>query len=207
MRAVPLIRSLTERFGTFELWHRSSRDLPTVGKYTESFGVNGTLTRFDILALPTDTRPDPIRKEGISLLECFQLTPQLETILHENDCLSKFTRGKIEQTEYKDGREVGTRRFSAVFHPNNPDVLSNVLKNFKIPSRLFERFDFKEIDNSFIVNLSLNDGDEIHFEMPSSFQQYSDDVYFTDGDIDLNEFGKYYVGMFILGSGPVKLLA
>jgi YaaC-like Protein len=82
LRAQPLIRNNGERFGTFELWHRSCREMPICGTeriYDTSTG-SGAM-RFRLLLNAADVRLPLLPESGLSLFDCFVSSPGMSNFL------------------------------------------------------------------------------------------------------------------------------
>jgi hypothetical protein len=75
MRAVPVSRSGV-RSGTFELWHRSARELPVRGVVHQ-----GNLTSYRVALTAIDQRLPPSRAGGITLLDCLKFIPGVMDVL------------------------------------------------------------------------------------------------------------------------------
>ena len=71
--ALPLIRDNEERFGTFELWHRSSREMPICGlETTQHTEMRGESHAFRVLLSSADVRLPLVPKNGLSSLDCLR---------------------------------------------------------------------------------------------------------------------------------------
>src|SRR5215831_7580360 len=79
LRARPATRPVNgvlERFGTFELWHRSCRALPLVGMLKD-FTQDVSINRFWAIIIQDDKRLPLLPESGITLLECLSSLPRM----------------------------------------------------------------------------------------------------------------------------------
>ncbi|MGU3660502.1 YaaC family protein [Methylobacterium fujisawaense] len=90
MRAEPMVRGGNIRAGTFELWHRSARGLPTVGKNTVLNQNMTSTTGTDIVFTVRDERMEELPRNGISLFDCFCLVPGFSEVMRFHDGADKL---------------------------------------------------------------------------------------------------------------------
>src|SRR5690606_18653533 len=79
LRAAP-VGSDAGRYGTFELWHRSARELPIGGSIAVA-QPGGTTKSFGLVLVPRDEELAPLPKAGISLLDCFKSLPGMSRFI------------------------------------------------------------------------------------------------------------------------------
>jgi hypothetical protein len=73
--AVPLVRPSGEPFGTFALWHHSSRETPLVGPRRRYPATGGASTGPEIILSGANVPLRPLPSGGISLVECLRNLP------------------------------------------------------------------------------------------------------------------------------------
>jgi hypothetical protein len=84
-----------ERFGTFDLWHRSCRSDPLIGSQREH-GIGGGFSRgYRVLGMPGDVRLPLLPSAGISLLECLQCIPQMASHLYARGLKPASVRASV----------------------------------------------------------------------------------------------------------------
>ena len=95
--AIRLVNGASERFGTFELWHRSARSLPLGGKLTD-FRQNVSLSRFQAVLTQDDKRLPLLPEWGITLLECLSSLPRMRTVVHGYGITPDMVRATLTAT-------------------------------------------------------------------------------------------------------------
>jgi hypothetical protein len=132
--ALPLIRDNGERFGTFELWHRSCRELPICGiATTQHSDIGGESVAFAPLLYPDDVRPPLVPKNGLSLLDCLPASPGML------DFLPRYGQ--------QDGRDL--KRFDLDF-----DLPDHFLAEFPPAIYLTPRTDLGDVSRGKLVSLT-----------------------------------------------------
>jgi hypothetical protein len=83
--AKPLVQK-GERFGTFELWHRSCRETPICGTRTTTTHEDSTgrVNSVSFLMGSADVRLPLLSENGLSLFECFVATPGMYDFLQDH---------------------------------------------------------------------------------------------------------------------------
>jgi len=197
IRACPAIRPVKwapERFGTFELWHRSCRPLPLVGMVTEFAPSNLSLSKFEVLSTPDEERPPLLPELGITLLECFRLQPNLERFLYNDGIKSDLVRATLALTV----TSGDNRTAQFIIHPGNKGTIDEFLSNLKLHAECVDRIEIQQhADGSGAI--TLHDYHE-RFQTPPNLGGDTEMVYFAPRQIALNEFGLLYVALFICGN-------
>jgi hypothetical protein len=130
--AVPLIRDNGERFGTFELWHRSCREMPICGiTTTQHRDIGGESQAFRPLLLSDDVRPPLVPENGLSLLDCLRGSPGLLDFLPQYDITPRILRGKLTAS-FITGRTPGRNDFALVIHPGPRGLIQSFYDNFLV---------------------------------------------------------------------------
>lgn len=198
LRAVPSIKGGGERFGTFELWHRTQRDFPTIGKVERLHPVGAATSSCNIVAQTEDIRSTLMPPGGLSLLDCYRSIPHLQLSLMEHGIMTSFARGSIGISV--DGKE-GLARHTIIIHPSQNELLDKVLAGFKFAPRMLEEIYIKELPSGCVVEATtFKSHEENNFQLPSSVQYDTEEIYFFSSERILNEFGNLYISLFILGN-------
>jgi YaaC-like Protein len=197
LRAQPAIHpvnGLLERFGTFELWHRSCRPLPVVGMVKEFTSSNLSLSRFQALSTPPDERLPLLPEKGITLLECLTLLPGLGAFLYNYGIIQDVVRSKMTLLTLADQR----RTCEIVIQPGNKGSIDEFLDNLKFKAGYADNIYMKQhIDSSGIVTL-IDYNEPYH--IPYSSALNTNEIYFWPRHVPLNEFGLLYVALYICGN-------
>lgn len=100
LRATPLIRANGGRFGTFELWHRSCREMPLCGTVTTNHPEQrGSSQGYRAVMSASDQRLPLLPAGGLSLLECFRALPGMVDFLPSYAIIPNIVRGNLTVTE------------------------------------------------------------------------------------------------------------
>src|SRR5262249_6352608 len=125
IRAVPLEVGGLRR-GTFELWHRSSREHPLAGTLTTHFDSGGTTSSFTQL-LGADDRPySKVKKSGLTLADCLSGLPLMSEYIQRAGLPSYFVRGVCTGDVWNAGEPNWRGNANITFHPNdqNADLIA-----------------------------------------------------------------------------------
>lgn len=199
LRALPLIRANEERFGTFELWHRSSRETPFSGTRTVAYPNGVSTSGLDVIAIPDDTRPALVPKSGVSLQECFDSLPTMMHTLGSHSRSSTLVRAQMTtRIDVDKERSIDT----TIIHPYHHEVLEKVYERFRYPPSVIDAVEVIESGSGGCVirtTAPFEVGDHTT-EAPFGFQVSTEEVFFSAENQSLNEFRLFYVGTYILGN-------
>lgn len=197
LRAAPMTKAEGVRFGTFELWHKGSRETPMVGKWDETFSNGVNQNGWRLMALGSDTRPQQIPERGITLLECFQHTPQMKQLLAQNSITDKLVRASLFESVIN---QTGHSR-SFVAHPANEENIELIKELFFFHPSIIEDLDIIEHKNSFLIRSNHKYEHPVYpTSLPFGFQMESKEVWLSCDQKFLNEFGIIYYALYILGN-------
>ena len=137
LRALP-VEIKDERRGTFELWHKSSREHPLAGITTEHpIGGGPTTTRYGLLLSALDVPFPPLPASGITLAECLAGIPLMSEYSLSSGLAPKFVRGRCEQIGWPG--EHWRSNLTITFHPSpyNDELLNQI----RIPAHFINSVD------------------------------------------------------------------
>lgn len=199
LRATPLIKTGKDRSGTFELWHRSSRELPMLGE-TDIRYPDGTAVKTQgLVALGEDERPLLVPDDGISLLDCLKNIPNMESTLNAYGSDTELVLGGISTTQdYNLGRFIQ----KTYIHPTKPVLLNDVYDKFSYPPGVVDCVDViqSRAGGAIVsVDLPFNCG-SYNSKAPFGHQITKDEIFFSSKNRSLNEFGLFYFSLYILGN-------
>jgi hypothetical protein len=125
--AAPHINAAHDRVGTFELWHRSSREMPAVGVFRQQWEKNVVTSNCAVIAGASDERPKPLPEAGISLWECVRSLPGMDQYLEATGLQPLTLRARIEAQQWPPPN--GHRVLTITLHPSNltPTFLENFI--------------------------------------------------------------------------------
>lgn len=147
-----------------------------------------------------------VPESGITLHECLALIPDMAAIVEHVGLKSKLVRSTIRRVvELNDPDEV-VFQTTLIIHPTrkeNLDFISNELIQFE-PVDAFQplfNVNITEMKNGLVISwrsTSVHGGPHIRF--PDSFSVNAEQAFLQAiAEPSLNEFGLYYVAMFICG--------
>lgn len=193
--AKPVLRDHgNERFGTFELWHRSARHHSAIG---HSSDLRNKTTTICTLTRPDDERKTLLPKSGVDLMYCAKRLPALSEFLAVHDVTQEVTRGAIFRQITKDGGAV----IHHTFQPTNKNLLMRVLDQFHFAPGHCEDITCELVGGGATMSLTLHPGNIRHWlSLCQTINENADQLYFMAEECPLNEFGLYYIAMFILGN-------
>jgi len=199
LRAIPMSIS-GKRSGTFELWHSSSREYPILGELqianTGDYASNlsyAAILKADDIMLPKM----PIR--GLSLLDCVQRLPVMFSYLQHQEAQSLLVRGSVSASVY-DG--ISTVRL--IIHPSKKEVLEGFYNEFRVHPSELEALKIFEMQNGvmldFVTYPNLQPQQKARYSIPISSCISKREVFFSSERGCLNEFGLFYVSIYIAGN-------
>ena len=193
----------TNRVGTFELWHQFARESPIAGKVYSKYGGLNQIS-VDYIIGSSQERMPMIPEAGVSLGEIFSSLPRMRSTLSSLGMGTKLVRASIE-TEILDGAFTGfdiQQKILVNIHPGTPLSRSKLLENILFSAQAFEEIDIKEIGDSLSISavfFQSRDYCSSTMSVPDSISMSAGVTYFKPFMSSLNEFGMFYVGLYIIG--------
>jgi YaaC-like Protein len=195
LRARPAIRPVNgtlERFGTFELWHRSCRALPLAGILTD-YSHNVSLTTFHTILTQDDKRLQLLPDSGITLLECLSSLPGMSHFLYSYGITPDMVRAKVTATL----DATGMQTTQITVQPSDQEKVNEFFANMTFNANNADIIQMQELPNGGLITLSGNYG---HCEIPPGLALNANNLYFLPRWGPLNEFGMMYVALYICGN-------
>ena len=190
MKATPLDIS-GKRAGKIELWHRSARPWPIAGTY-----IGQSMKSLRLMTMPVDERLPLVPDSGISLLDCFKAIPGLLNLMWSYGIQPDFVRCAPIV------RQAGENYDHIIlpFHPGPQPSWDAFSSNILVNPRDIECVEFNDFGNfgNLVLTLWPNLATEVRFTegVNIGFQECR----FWTNHKPLNEFGFFYVALFILGN-------
>ncbi|UVE65269.1 YaaC family protein [Burkholderia pyrrocinia] len=196
LRAKPQTAPDGSARGTFEVWRRSSRELPIVGRYTQTHATVGMATSgIRALMAGSDVEPDAYPANGLSLLDVLQGLPQMVEILATYGIRPELVRSTCTAIF---GTENQDPTLSIIVHPSLPSAMNNFMDLVQFAPRGLHRIDIAEYPNGIHLQIPLADDVPGHF--PWSICTDVGNTWFSSRREFLNEFGLIYVALHIAGN-------
>lgn len=203
VRAAPAVKNNANRIGTFELWHRTARMTPLYGVYTEHHAFGNTRSVRAFFG-PNDQRSTPLPINGISLLECLRLIPSMRQSLSSFGIDSDLVRARLSVEKGNHVLAAGSEDlvFDLTIHPGSRAEIERAIQLIKFNPRGFEHIHVNEFPSGYGIAWTRDRTQLEPFgaSLPDSFQESAARLFLLSRDLGLNEFGLYYVALFILGS-------
>jgi hypothetical protein len=200
--AQPLILINEERFGTFELWHRSCREMPLCGiTTTQHPNLSGQSQAFRLLMSSTDERPPLLPENGLSLFDCLRGSPGMLEFLPEYGITPRIVRGKLTAS-YTAGRSPWRHDATLVIHPGPQEFIQSFYDNFMVRPDAVNNINFTEFPEGGVIQFFIEEGDVSPrmLSVPNGSTWRKSEIRFWPAQEPLNEFGYLYVALFIAGN-------
>jgi YaaC-like Protein len=203
--AAPLIGPNGKRLGTFELWHRSCREMPLAGRMNTrintrlSPGAGGQVMRFGSIFASSDKCLPDLPQEGLNLLECMRHLPEMMETVQSFGIEPNIIRGHIEVSEWE--RPI-RKEFAFVIHPAPSEPMDTFLSNllFHAADGL-RRLNFQTMPSGGIIKWSdTPDTGDMRLNIPNGTMWTTEEIRFWPSQQPLNEFGFIYVALYIVGN-------
>jgi hypothetical protein len=187
-----------KRHGTFELWHRTSREHPLGGRVQTIFDGEGSSSRFQLILGAFDKRFPPLPDSGITLLDCLSSIPLMVEHTWTAGVGSYFVRGKLE-SQVREG-ENPSSFIDFILHPS--PLNENLLESIRVDANETPRIEvFQIARQGFIVRMHndwINGNVQVPF--PPASMINADEWRMWTNAPSLNEFGYLYVAIFLAGN-------
>jgi YaaC-like Protein len=183
------------RKGTFELWHKYSREYPMVGMIEEIFVQGYKTSTSSVLFGEDDNRSRLIDESGLTFLDVITGLPHMLEWLNMNGIASNCIRAKITRRVENEEHET-----SIMFHPSRKNTLDELLDKFLIHPNSYELISVKELNNGLQFSAKGNKEKHPDFILPPGVSFTTNEIRFLSPKIPLNEFGLYYFGLFVLSN-------
>jgi hypothetical protein len=198
IRCIPAIKPWGEGYGTFEVWHRTAREVPVVGEVKRNLGY-GYLSHTQLVYGAEDVRYSRLPSSGLSLLDCMMRLPAMQEVLAQNNIEAPLVRAKCTREVWADG----TNEINFDFQPGR--ATEALQHDILVRPQDHECVEWTPFDES---NLSLGGDLKIKFKtgmnvripLPHCCSVNSSINYFWPGPPVLNEFGFYYAGLYMLSN-------
>jgi hypothetical protein len=185
------------RHGTFELWHRTSREHPLCGNVTAHLQSGGSHLLFRVIFQAIDSVYPAIPSVGITLAECIKSIPHMMESLYRTSIPSNLVRGKSSSEVWQGPHWQAQQTF--IFHPNSqhPKYLELILAD---PNSV-DRITIHEVGNAatIILNADWVNG-AVRMPMPPAATITTEEWRMWMNSPSLNEFGYLYVAIYLAGN-------
>jgi hypothetical protein len=197
LRAVPHI-SGGVRYGTFELYHQTCRETPAVGVVTRSH-AEGQTKGIEVIWGVADKPLPPLPLAGISLFQCMQHLPGMQSYLTRLGIPSKLLRARLARDIRMDQRNKTVTNL--IVHPGPADLLNTFWNNIRLDFAAVNHVDLRTMPSGGIFTVTADDASApFNFVVPQGTMLSSEDYRLWVEDVPLNEFGYLLVALYIAGN-------
>jgi hypothetical protein len=181
--------------GTFEVWRKSSREWPIVGRFYQTMDNHVQTSMPLALMLGADVEPDRYPATGRSLLDVLKGLPQMAEFLEIYGITPDLVRGTCTARRASPDAEP---IFSLVIHP----TLSHLVDKFKDLVSFAPRGAHRLIIQDYPTGLALSfpSGPDTPGQIPWAICPDLENTWFATRKESLNEFGLLYVALHIAGN-------
>jgi hypothetical protein len=198
LRASPMIME-GKRKGTFHLWHNTSREHPLGGIVTRIWPSGGSTSRFEVILGAIDFPYPAVPDQGVTLLQCITALPFMVEYVGAAGLATRFVRGKIEAQTWPGNGQEWRSVHNLVFHPS--PLNSSLLDNLIVHPKYVDRINIFEADTGYNVQ-TVNDWvyGFVKTRLPPAAMINSEEWRMWVNSPCLNEFGYFYVALFLAGN-------
>lgn len=195
-RALPIEINGARR-GTFELWHQSAREDSAAGEVTRFSPSGGSTTGYDLMFHGQDQRLPSVPSEGLTLWQCLRSLPEMQDYLEGVGFESSTVRGSIS-SQVRLG-DHWSNTLSIILHPSS--LVDVVLEQMKVDANFVDRITCQEILGGAEIRIAQDwVSGTCGMNMPPAATHSVSELRYMYEIKCLNEFGLFYVALFILGN-------
>jgi len=152
---------------------------------------------YQILWSARDEPPENIDDRGITFLECLQYMPSMYNFVRSYGIKPFIVRGNVVSEVHalplRDLQKV-------IIHPYDADILSVFYENIIVKPSCVSMITVHELNSGIILDFVTTDEDPVYISFPHSSTWTKDEVRFFAKNHPLNEFGLFYVALYIAGN-------
>lgn len=196
LKAVPMIVD-GERKGTFELWHRTSREHPLPGIVDEHVSPpTGRTNSFDVVYGAIDDPYPSVPERGLTLFEALANLPMITDQLAEVGVVSDFLRGVCRKEVWRGDQPHD--QVHVIFHPHPRNL--ELFEKIKVHPGAVNRLHFTEVGKGWHIVIQNDPTETVSLALPPAVAIRADEWRMWSSMPPLNEFGYLYVALFIAGN-------
>jgi len=196
LRAKPQTAANGSARGTFEIWRRSSRELPIVGQWsTPNDGTNTATIGPRAMIFGADAEPGPYPDNGLSLLDALQGLPQMTEALGTYGVMPKLVRATCAANwEHADQEHT----ISIMVHPSARESMDAFMSLVAFAPCGIHRIHITEFPGG--LHLEFPATINVPVRLPWGICTDISNSWFSTRQESLNEFGLIYVALHIAGN-------
>jgi hypothetical protein len=185
------------RHGTFEMWHKTSREHPLGGDLTNWLETGGSNVRYSSVFVAIDKAYPPIPDAGVTLADCLSSIPLLLEYLEEKTLRTTLIRGRLTAQVWEGPQWRADHNI--IFHPSV--LYPKMLDQLRVDPKGVDRVEVREAGLGATVVLH---GDwvngSVSFPLPPAATVNTIEWRMWTNEPPLNEFGYLYVAIYLAGN-------
>lgn len=198
MRAKPQERIEGERYGTFELWRESHRELPIPVPAHLLSPDQAQTTRVIPFFNAEDNAPRATPKDGFSLFDAVTSIPDLRTVIAHLNIAPALAGAMFSINATLEGING---EVNMIIHPSPPSTLQALYARMKFAPSMVNTINVRELPSGLIAAVPVRDGKiDGHIYIPPTTTMSQSEYFISTNDWDWGEFGAFYVALHIVGN-------
>jgi hypothetical protein len=185
-----------DRRGTFELWHRLSREDPVICRLTQRDTGGQTVDEAHVLFTATDQRMGYLPEQGMSFYDCILGCPGMYSWLNNAGFPSHIVRATMEVHVPNERDEI----IRLTVHPTSQERLNEFSEGIIMQPSYANDVSISEFYSGFSIQISQHHFPYPYINFPPSTSWTAKDLRFIPQRFSLNEFGYLYTGLYMLGN-------
>ncbi|MDO9384297.1 MAG: hypothetical protein Q7T86_15710 [Hyphomicrobiaceae bacterium] len=157
--------------------------------------IGGSLDAYEPLVGAEDKRLPLVSEAGVDLLTAMKHLPDLADFLRSYGISQPIVRAKVS-AETRDSESILTINF----HPGHPGTINRLFDRILIRPCDFENIDWHQQSNHGTLVQKTSPTNPSELQLPCCTTLKADELRFWSEPVSLNEFGFYYVALFIAGN-------
>jgi hypothetical protein len=167
------------------------------GERRSTSKTGSTTIGYQAIMGASDSALPDLPEKGITLLECLQYMPSMHSFIQSHNMASYILRAKATLITKENPL---TNTFNLVVHPYHGDVLKLLYSNIKVhPSNIYD-ITITELDSGLIIQFTQTKDNPIKISFSPCSMWSKEEIRFFASPHPLNEFGLFYVALYIAGN-------
>lgn len=195
LRAAPMIVE-GRRKGTFQLWHRTSREHPLAGQVETNLVTGGKTSTFEVVLGAINEDFPPIPDQGVTLADALAALPLMVEHVLETGLKPHFVRGRCSRDDWHGDQPRSN--VHVTFHPSPQNAA--LFEGLRLHPSAVNRIEASEIGLGLHLVLQNDSVERVGIPLPPAAMVSANEWRMWTNAPRLNEFGYLYVALFIAGN-------
>jgi hypothetical protein len=196
LRAIPLATNGTRR-GTFELWHRSSREHPVAGDITTVFPTGRSTSTYGGILGAIDQPYPHVPAGGLTMTDCLLGLPLMVEHAAASGLETKFIRCRCD-SRIQPG-DQWRQDIRIMLHPSS--LISELLESVSVNANSMHALEFAEVGGGLQIDIKSDwINGNTGLPLPPAATIDTNEWRLWTNSPPLNEFGYFYMALFLAGN-------